>query len=69
MSEVKSIFKSKTIWGVLLMVIGSVFGFNIPEGVDQEIANIATTVIEAVGAALAVWGRIKADKKLTVTGK
>lgn len=69
MGEVKSFVTSKTIWGVVLMVIGSIFGYNIPEGVDQEIANIASTVAEAVGAVLAVYGRIAANKKITLAPK
>lgn len=64
MTEAKSFLASKTLWGVLLMVAGSVLGFNVPEGVDQELANISSTVLEAVGAILAIYGRLKAEKKL-----
>lgn len=69
MEEVKSVLKSKTIWGVLLMIAASVFGLTVPEGVDQEIANIAASVVEAIGAGIAIFGRLKASKKVTLTGK
>lgn len=68
MKQVKSFIASKTIWGVILMIAGSIFGYNIPEGADQELAGIASVVMESVGAVLALYGRIKADKKITVVG-
>lgn len=69
MQEVKSFLKSKTIWGVVLMVLGSVFGYNVPEGLDKEVADIAATLVNAFGAILAVYGRFKADKKIAVKSK
>jgi len=62
MEEVKNIFTSKTIWGVIITLVGSVmekFGFEttVLNGLEGEIVTV-------VGAALAVYGRIKAVKKI-----
>jgi len=62
MDGIKNIFLSKTIWGALLAVIGAVLSaFNLDAsfltGAEGEIVTV-------LGAALAIYGRIVAVKKL-----
>lgn len=62
--ETKAIWKSTTFWGVAISVIGKVLfmlGYDVGplEGTDLLIASL-------IGDAEALWGRIRATKKLTV---
>lgn len=64
MNETKSILASKTFWGSAIAAIGgiaAVFGHTIDASVTAEVAEILAII---AGAALAVYGRIKADKKI-----
>lgn len=59
---VKSIIQSKTVWGGLLAIASGALGFfgysmGIP---DQE------AIISIVGGAIAIYGRIKASKKVVL---
>ena len=67
MRYTKSFFQSKTIWGILLMIsgyIGSKLGVDIQE-TDLKVAlDVVFNAIEAVGAIIAVYGRVKATKKI-----
>lgn len=89
MTTTKSIFQSKTFWGVLIGLIGLLLAhYNIPAGLPDnadadQIAAYATAikaangnfvgimsvVLSAVGPLLAIYGRIVADTKVTLTGK
>lgn len=62
MEEVKSPFLSKTIWGAA-MVVGAMVAQLL--GYDLGDANSnADAVIALIGAALAIYGRIKAVHKI-----
>jgi hypothetical protein len=67
--DTKSIFLSKTFWG--LVVSGAAaflpkLGVHIsPAGYEE----ITQTIVEAIGFGLAAYGRFKATKALSVTGK
>jgi LytS/YehU family sensor histidine kinase len=62
MEESKSIFASKTFWGAIVAVIAGVAAlFKIDLG-DQE--ALATVIASLVGAIIAIYGRIKAVKKI-----
>lgn len=62
----KSMLKSKSIWGGIMALIPSLdlllphFGI-IPVGVLPDLLNI---VLGTAGSLLAIWGRVKADRKI-----
>ena len=63
--EKKNILKSKTIYGVLLIlapIISKYLGFDVSEDL-HELVEIA---IQAIGGGFAVYGRIKAKHELVV---
>jgi len=62
MDETKNLLQSKTVWGAVLAFVGVVMnamGFETEalQGLDGDLVTI-------VGAALAIYGRIKAVKKI-----
>jgi hypothetical protein len=63
--DVKSWLTSKTIWGAIISAGGAiasaVFKLEIPVDVTTELAANLATIF---GAALAVYGRVKAIKKI-----
>lgn len=64
MSDAKSILESKAIWGALISVagvLGGRFGFEI---VDS--AGWAADLVALFGAGLAMYGRVKAVKRIGV---
>lgn len=58
--ETKSWYLSKTVWGVLITFTGMItkkyFNFYIPD--------VSTDIVEGIGLIVALYGRIKAQKKL-----
>lgn len=59
----KWMLKSKTVWGVILMGVPTlltVFGVSLPEGSIENADTLAKHAIEAIGAALALYGRFAA---------
>lgn len=77
MNESKSIFTSKTFWGVIISLLGKgaglVFGIDIDPETEAKIIDLTMTLIafgtSFVGDALAIYGRLTASKKATITGK
>ena len=70
-TETKSIFASKTLWGVLIAAsptIANLFGYQISDvaSFTQGANELVNMVIELVGSALAVYGRVKANAALVV---
>lgn len=62
--DAKGLLTSKTFWGVILMVV-SLFAKPIAEAVNADaLSAMFEAVFAAVGAVLAVWGRIKAAKSI-----
>ena len=65
----KSIFLSKTFWGAVLAVVAGVLGiFGYDFGTDAQ-ADVLESVyagVAAVGGIIAVIGRIKASKSVSV---
>lgn len=68
-------YASKTLWGVIIMVLGNLLSiFKIDLGLTgaagtalvDQIVNFISTAAEFVGALLAIFGRFKASTKLTV---
>lgn len=69
--EIKSIFASKTLWGVVIAALPTVlalFGFKIADaaafsaGAEQAVDGLITLV----GSGLAIYGRFKATASLVV---
>jgi len=69
--EIKSLFASKTLWGVVIAALPTVlalFGYKVADvaaftaGADQLVDGIITLV----GSALAIYGRLKATASLVV---
>lgn len=69
--EIKSLFASKTVWGVVIAALPTVlavFGYKVSDvaaftaGADQLVDGIITLV----GSALAIYGRLKATASLVV---
>jgi hypothetical protein len=71
MDGVKNIVTSKTFWGALAAIAGgaaSFFGYSVDEATKQVIVDQGMMIGGAgatlVGGLLAIWGRIKANKKI-----
>ena len=65
----KFILKSKTIWGVIIMALPTLFeafGVPVPDGVSEQVNDAVVHLIEFVGASLAVYGRISAEQPVRV---
>jgi hypothetical protein len=59
----KSWWKSKTIWGIVIAVVPTILQL---AGVPLPIGNLATEILIAAGGAIAVGGRITAVDRLTL---
>lgn len=60
----KKWWESKAVWGGLIAVgagIAGVFGFAVSAEEQEAIAGAITALASAIGGALAVYGRIKAN--------
>jgi hypothetical protein len=71
MDDYKTLLTSKTFWGAIIAGVAGLagaFGHNIPAGDQQDIVNQvsagAGAAFTVIGAALAIYGRIKAEKKI-----
>jgi hypothetical protein len=63
MNDTKNFLASKTLQGILVMVLTFLFGDQFG---DPEYAQIAEGVAILAGGVWALWGRVTADKKLTL---
>lgn len=69
MNGSKTIFGSLTIWGVVVMAIPQIAGYiglNVTAADSQAIVNAVDGILTAGGALLAIWGRIRATKQVTL---
>lgn len=69
MNESKSLFASKTLWGVVIAALPSLaklFGYDIADvaGFTQGANEAVDGIVTLVGSALAVYGRLKATATL-----
>ena len=69
----KNVFQSRTIWGIAAMVISQVLpkvlpalGYEFTSADAQALVTALETLLGAVGAILAIYGRVKADKPLAL---
>lgn len=69
MNGSKTIFGSLTIWGVVVMAIPQLAGYlgiTVTAADSQAIVNAVDAIMTAGGALLAIWGRIRATKQVTL---
>lgn len=67
MYDNKSLFASKAVWGGAVAILAggaSLLGYTVDPAAQASIVELATGVASLVGGALAVWGRIKATKRI-----
>lgn len=62
----KSVFASKTVWGLIVTALGALAPMVLPL-VGLEIGDL-NKLIEAFGIVLALIGRLSADKPLSLKG-
>lgn len=68
MNEVKTIWQSKTVLGIVVSVIGKLaatyFGVTVDEESQTQLASVLSLLVSGVGDVIALYGRIKATKKI-----
>lgn len=68
MEDVKSLFQSKTLLGIAISAAGkilsAVFGVTVDEQTEAQLLSLVSLGISFVGDAVAVYGRIRATKRL-----
>lgn len=65
MVEEKQWYESKTVWGALLAVAASVvgaLGISIDTTAQSDIADVMIQFVGAVGAMIAIYGRLSATE-------
>lgn len=70
MDESKPWYLSRTIWGVVVMMVASlahIFHYQIDAQLQADITNYIASIGDVVGGGLTIYGRIKASKAITVT--
>lgn len=65
--ETKAWWQSRTIIGIVVMVLAQVLKWFKVDIVNEELTDIVTIAMEFIGAALAVYGRVKARKSIRRT--
>lgn len=68
MDSTKSLFASKTFWGAVVAAVAPILIPHLHLSTDA-VNSIATQLVTLSGAALAIYGRVKAEKSVTITGK
>lgn len=67
MSDTKPWYLSRTVWGALIAIsasIGGAFGLVISEQEQATLADAALQIVGAVGAVVALYGRLAASQIL-----
>ena len=67
MDDFKSIFASRTFWGGLLAIVAGVlgfFGWNLTADDQQALVDLGVGVAASLGGLVAIWGRVRASKKI-----
>ena len=67
----KDWYKSKGIWGGIIMIVGLILGFfGIDVGADEQaqivdqIVNTVSSIMSLVGSIMAIYGRVKAKSTI-----
>lgn len=63
MNDSKSLFASMTFWGVLVTLVSPILKSH---GIEVDAAGLANDIATGVGAAVAIYGRIRASQKVHV---
>lgn len=72
MEDIKSIWKSRTLWGAFAALLCSMlaaFGYTISDATESQIANVGVALGGAIGSIIAIYGRIKATKTINTKTK
>jgi hypothetical protein len=67
MTETKQWWKSKTVWGGLVALGGSLaalFGLPLDGGAQDQLAEALTAGASALGAVIAILGRFQAESQI-----
>lgn len=67
MDEIKGALQSKTVWGGIIIVVATLAGFlgyQVTPDDQAQIIDLVTKIVDAVGGAFVIWGRIVATKKI-----
>lgn len=67
MDDYKSLFTSKTVWGGIIAVaagLAGVFGYSVSPADQVQAIDALSGVAAAVGGIVAIFGRVKATKKI-----
>lgn len=67
MNDWKSIFASKTFWGGFVALLGGALGFlgwTLTADDQQALIDLGVGIAASVGGVVAIYGRIKASKKI-----
>ena len=67
MNDFKSIFASKTFWGGAIALLAGIlgfFGYSLLPDDQAVLVDGGTAAAAAVGGVIAIWGRVKASKKI-----
>ena len=67
MDDFKGLLASKTFWGGLIAVLAGIlsfFGYEIAGPDQAQIVEIGAAIAASVGGIIAIFGRIKASKKI-----
>jgi uncharacterized membrane protein len=67
MTEEKAWWQSRTIIGIVVMLLAQALKWFKVDIVNEELTDIVTIAMEAIGAGLAVYGRVKARKNIRRT--
>jgi uncharacterized membrane protein len=67
MNEEKAWWQSRTIIGIVVMLLAQALKWFKVDIINEELTDIVTIAMEAVGAGLAVYGRVKARKNIRRT--
>jgi uncharacterized membrane protein len=68
MNESKSIFLSKTFWGLVLTALGPLLGKAGVSMTDADAQQAIEAAVTVAGLVLGVWGRVSARKQVSVKG-
>jgi uncharacterized membrane protein len=67
MNEEKAWWQSRTIIGIVVMLLAQVLKWFKIDIVNEELTDIVTLAMESIGAGLAIYGRVKARKTIRRT--
>jgi len=67
MNDEKAWWQSRTIIGIVVMLLAQVLKWLNVDIVNEELTDIVTLAMESIGAALAIYGRVKARKTIRRT--